>query len=84
MAFLVRDRSADNLLDVIATDIIIQLIQIGMMRGYLSVWDLPNAGVAPAMAWMGHPVPAGALMPGMASAEEMEQLRTLPLLSTPW
>ena len=80
MAFLMRDRSADNLLDAIATDIIInQLIQIGMMRGYLSVWDLPSTGAAPAMAWMGHPVPAGTSMPGMASAAEMEQLRTLPL-----
>ncbi len=31
------------------------------------------------MAWMGHHVPDGALMPGMASAEEMQRLRTLPL-----
>jgi uncharacterized protein (DUF305 family) len=30
------------------------------------------------MAWMGHPVPEGTLMPGMASAEEMTRLRTLP------
>jgi uncharacterized protein (DUF305 family) len=80
MAFLMRDRSADNLLDAIATDIVInQLIQIGMMRGYLSVWDLPSTGAEPAMTWMGHPVPAGTLMPGMASAAEMQQLRTLPL-----
>lgn len=80
MAFLMRDRSTDNLLDAIATDIIInQLIQIGMMRGYLSVWDLPSISAEPAMAWMGHPVPAGTPMPGMASAEEMQQLRTLPV-----
>ena len=79
MAFLMRDRSTDNLLDAIATDIIFnQLIQIGMMRGYLIVWDLPVTGDEPAMAWMGHPVPEGTLMPGLASAEEMQRLRTLP------
>jgi uncharacterized protein (DUF305 family) len=80
MSFLMRDRSTDNLVDAIATDIIVnQMIQIGMMRGYLSVWDVPSTGAEPAMAWMGHPVPAGTLMPGMASAEEIQQLRTLPL-----
>ena len=79
MALLMRDRSTDNLLDAIATDIIFnQLIQIGMMRGYLTVWVLPVTGNGPAMAWMGHPVPDGALMPGLASADELTQMRTLP------
>ena len=81
MSILMRDRSADNLMDAIATDIIFnQLMQIGTMRGYLSVWDLPAAvpeGAPPPMAWMGHPTEG--LMPGLASPEELQALRTLPV-----
>ncbi len=79
MSFSIRDRSNDNLLDAIATDIILnQLIQIGMMRGYLNVSELPPsapAGGDPPMAWMGHPTDG--LMPGMATPAELVSLRDL-------
>jgi uncharacterized protein (DUF305 family) len=52
--------------------------EIGMMHAWLADWGLDPTGSAPAMAWM----PEGmrdlgedGLMPGMASADEMERLR---------
>jgi uncharacterized protein (DUF305 family) len=50
--------------------------QIGMMSGWLQVWGLSPNLDGPHMAWMGHDVEGR--MPGMASQEEIEQLRTLP------
>jgi len=77
MALIMRDRTDDELLDTLATDILLtQLGQIGMMRGWLDQWNLPLVSEDPHMAWMGHPVEG--LMPGMATPEEVEQLRTLP------
>jgi uncharacterized protein (DUF305 family) len=77
MALIMRDRTDDSLLDTISTDILLtQLGQVGMMRGWLDQWNLSLVGKDPHMAWMGHPVEG--LMPGMATPEEIEQLRTLP------
>jgi uncharacterized protein (DUF305 family) len=77
MALIIRDRTADPQLFALATDIVLtQQTQIGMMTGWLDQWDLPLTGEEPAMAWMGHPVTG--LMPGMASAEQIQQLRDLP------
>lgn len=68
-------------MDAVATDIILnQRIQIGMMRGYLNVWELPveaPADADPPMAWMGHPTDG--LMPGMATPEERISLRDPPV-----
>lgn len=57
--------------------------QIGQMEAWLHLWDLPTARSGPRMAWMAgheahaaHGAPEGdATMPGMATSEEMQQLR---------
>lgn len=58
-----------------------QQAQIGIMRTWLDEWGLSLTSTEPAMAWMpgGHNtlLPDGR-MPGMASAEDLEKLRTLP------
>ncbi len=77
MALIIRDRTDAELLHTIATDIVLtQSSQVGMMRGWLDQWNLPLVSEDPHMAWMGHPVEG--LMPGMATPEEVDQLRTLP------
>lgn len=77
MALIIRDRSEDDLLHTIATDILLtQTSQTGMMRGWLDLWDLHLVGEEPRMSWMGHPVEG--LMPGMATPDEIQQLRELP------
>jgi len=83
MAFVVRDASQDRDLRALAYDIIVtQSAQRGVFMGWLQQWGLSQASAAPRMAWMpGHasaPVaPAGAapLMHGMATDEELAQLR---------
>lgn len=80
MALIIRDRTGDEQLRALATDIILsQQHQIGMMRGWLDLWDLSPNLQGPMMAWMDHPVEEGELMPGMATAEQIESLRTLPV-----
>jgi uncharacterized protein (DUF305 family) len=52
--------------------------EIGMMHQWLREWDLSPTGTQPRMAWMGGEFsggPAGGLMPGMASAEQLTGLR---------
>lgn len=68
--------------DIVAT----QTNQAGRMQGWLTLWGLPVAG-GQTMAWMGgssgHDMPMGSnasadgLMPGMATEEELTQLRGL-------
>jgi uncharacterized protein (DUF305 family) len=78
MAGIVHDRTNDDLLKVLTTDIILgQQDQIGQMEGWLNLWGLSQTSSEPAMAWMGHPVEGR--MPGMASPEEVDSLRTLPV-----
>ena len=79
MSQILHDRTADEQLLTITTDIAMtQQGQIGTMLGWLDLWDLSPTGADPAMAWMDHPVTDG-LMPGMATAEQVEQLSTLPV-----
>ncbi|MDN3296296.1 DUF305 domain-containing protein [Streptomyces ficellus] len=83
MSFIVRDRTRDEEVRRLAYDIAnTQANQRGMMLGWLDLWGLPK--VAPdrePMAWMGtpshHAAPAGggALMPGMATAAQLDALR---------
>src|SRR5262245_49801394 len=76
MAGIVHDRTNDDDLKVLTTDIILgQQDQIGQMEGWLNLWGLSQTGTEPAMAWMGHPVEGR--MPGMASPEELASLRTM-------
>ncbi|MFD9030591.1 DUF305 domain-containing protein [Streptomyces sp. NPDC059567] len=83
MSFIVRDRTQDEEVRRLAYDIAnTQANQRGMMLGWLDMWGLPKveSGTEP-MAWMGMgghgdtgPLD-GALMPGMATKTELEQLR---------
>jgi uncharacterized protein (DUF305 family) len=86
MAFIVRDVTTDARLRALTYDIIVtQTAQRGVFMGWLQQWGLPQASAGPRMTWMhaqthgAHPPAtsgAGAgLMPGMASAREMEELR---------
>ncbi|GAA3370826.1 DUF305 domain-containing protein [Streptomyces sannanensis] len=85
MSLIVRDRTDDEDVRRLAYDIAnTQANQRGMLLGWLDLWGLPKVspGSEP-MAWMGAqthhghhgPSGAGALMPGMATKAELEQLR---------
>lgn len=80
MADLIRTRTSDPALTLLATDIVLgQQVQIGRFYGWLEQWDLPATTPRP-MAWLGNdhdtmPMP----MPGMATSDEIRRLRDLPL-----
>ena len=86
MANLVPERSTDPEVRQLAFDIAeTQQNQVGRMQGWLALWGLPPTG-GDTMAWMasatshaGHDTSAmdGALMSGMATEEELAQLRSL-------
>ncbi|WP_326599853.1 DUF305 domain-containing protein [Streptomyces sp. NBC_01803] len=87
MSFLVRDRTDDEAVRLLAYDIInTQANQRGMMLGWLETWGVPKSTSEP-MRWMdgadggegtagahGHGAGAAA-MPGMATDEELDELR---------
>lgn len=76
MATLLRDRTDDPEMRQLTLDIMLtQQAQIGQMQGWLAAWDLPIAHTGPAMAWMG--MPTTNLMPGMATQEQLNQMRGL-------
>ncbi|MFD0634765.1 DUF305 domain-containing protein [Catenulispora yoronensis] len=79
MAFTIRDATDDEQVRRLAFDIInTQANQRGMMLGWLAAWQLPVYSPAEPMAWMGaaHSMaPGGALMPGMATDEQLTALR---------
>ncbi|MCY0937310.1 DUF305 domain-containing protein [Streptomyces sp. H34-S4] len=90
MSFIVRDRTKDEPVRSLAYDIAnTQANQRGMLLGWLDLWGLPKAVAdEPPMSWMGTQGAAGmeghdmggvvtkpgALMPGMATKEELAQL----------
>jgi uncharacterized protein (DUF305 family) len=84
MANLVPERSQDPEVRQLAFDIsATQTNQAGRMQGWLSLWGLPVTG-GDTMAWMsgsgghaGHDTAGGALMPGMATEDELANLRQL-------
>ena len=77
MADIVRARTKDPTIRVLATDIVLtQQAQIGQFQGWLAAWGLPIGSAEPAMSWMGHPTPG--LMPGLATDEEIAALGELP------
>lgn len=86
MANLVAERSEDPEVESLAFDIAeTQQNQAGRMQGWLALWDVPLTG-GDTMAWMadaghgahgGHSAGTGALMPGMATEEELADLRSL-------
>ena len=81
MAFVIRDKSADEELRTLAYDIIVtQSAQRGVFMGWLQQWRLPQASAAPRMAWMpGHALEREEggvpLMHGMASDDELRRLQ---------
>lgn len=91
MAFIIRERSNDAAVRSLAFDIInTQATQRGMMMGWLEQWGLTQTTSRPALAWMnnntGSKMDHGSmqtssehsgLMPGMASTEEIDKLKSL-------
>jgi uncharacterized protein (DUF305 family) len=87
MANLAPGRSQDPVILSLAFDIsATQTNQVGRMQGWLSLWGLPNTSGRPPMEWMGghdHSMDGmdmsspDALMPGMATEQELDQLRSL-------
>jgi uncharacterized protein (DUF305 family) len=81
MANLALERSEDPEVRQLAFDISsTQTNQVGRMQGWLSLWGVAPTG-GEAMAWMaghgGHSMGADGLMPGMATEEELAELRSL-------
>jgi uncharacterized protein (DUF305 family) len=83
MANLALERSEDPEVRQLAFDISsTQTNQAGRMQGWLSLWGVPPSGGEP-MAWMtgdaghGHAMTTAGLMPGMATEEELAELRSL-------
>jgi uncharacterized protein (DUF305 family) len=76
MSEVAHRRSADPDLNYLAFDILsTQQGQIGIMSGWLDLWEQSQSGSAEPMAWMGHDGP----MPGMATHAEIERLDRLPV-----
>jgi uncharacterized protein (DUF305 family) len=87
MSFIVRDRTDDEGVRSLAYDIInTQANQRGMMLAWLDQWDLPKTSGESPMAWMSHEHDGmdmhstfkphdGALMPGMATNKQLDELR---------
>ena len=74
MAALAYDRSDDPAVRLLAFDILTtQQGQIGIMSGWLDAWGVPWTTTGPRMAWMG--MPTEGLMPGMATASQLDALR---------
>jgi len=72
MATLIRDRTADESLRAFTLDIMLtQQAQAGMMQGWLGIWGRPPAKGAP-MGGQGETM-------GMATPEQVSQLKALPL-----
>lgn len=83
MSYIVRDRTADEDIRRLAYDIAqTQANQRGMMLGWLDLWELPKISPDGYMAWMhgdheNHESKDGSLMPGMATAAELDRLGEL-------
>lgn len=71
LAELATERTSDPAVRTLARDLALtQQSQIGQMRGWLDAWGLPATTTEEAMAWMGMAGP----MPGLASADEIDEL----------
>jgi len=79
MASIVLDRisGTDTPLHFFLNDMVLtQTNQMGQMEGWMNIWGVPLGSSEPPMAWMDHEVTG--LMPGMATDEQINELRTLP------
>ena len=92
LAMIIRDLSDDPDIRLLAYDIATsQSGQAGQMQGWLNTWQLPQAAPEPAMTWMTRPTLAGEghdhgtegahspgePMPGLATADQIAELKTL-------
>lgn len=78
MAGYERDNTTNASLKLLAFDIeTSQEQQVGQMTGWLAAWGVPQESTAPQMAWMGHHLAPGQLMPGMATAAQLDRLESL-------
>ncbi|MCX5601220.1 DUF305 domain-containing protein [Streptomyces phaeochromogenes] len=84
MSYIVRDQTDDEDARRLAYDIAqTQANQRGMLFGWLDLWELPKISADGYMTWMKdqkhgeHQAKDGTLMPGMATADELEQLGKL-------
>jgi uncharacterized protein (DUF305 family) len=76
MSEIAHRRSDSPDLNPMAFDILsTQQGQIGIMSGWLDLWQQSQRGSAEPMRWMGHAGP----MPGMAAPADIAELDTLPL-----
>jgi uncharacterized protein (DUF305 family) len=83
MAQLVRTRTKDPKVAALAAGVEdSQLLDIGALRGYLTLWGAPTLPSGPPMAWMTEAHHAAAAMggmttmPGMATTQQINELRT--------
>jgi uncharacterized protein (DUF305 family) len=76
MAMIVRDRTDDPDMRRMAYDMATtQGHQAGQLYGWLAAWGLRQLGSQPPMTWMGHTGHGmSALMPGMATPEQLGEL----------
>jgi uncharacterized protein (DUF305 family) len=73
MATIIRDRTTNEELRYVTLDMILtQQAQLGQMQGWLAVWQQPLAVAEPPMNGHGEHM-------GMATAEQIDSLRTLPV-----
>jgi uncharacterized protein (DUF305 family) len=92
MALLIRDRTDDAAVRLLAYDIAnSQSQQAGQMFGWLATWGLSQAPSEPSMTWMTRPTldgddhahgdgtahEPGSPMPGMATRAQLDELATL-------
>lgn len=78
MAQIVRDNGTDPEVRLMAYDIETQQLgQVGQFRGWLDSWGQTPQSSEAQMAWMGHGLEPGELMPGMATTAELDKLRGL-------
>lgn len=90
LAMIVREVSDDPEMRTLAYDIATtQSQQAGQLYGWLSAWDLSQAGSEPSMTWMTRPALDGSVhdshaghepggpMPGLATRAQIDELRSL-------
>ena len=74
MAQIAQQNTNDPAIRTLASDMALtQQGQIGRMQGMLSVWGLPLSGSGERIEWMGEPM--GGRMPGMATPQDLDELR---------
>jgi uncharacterized protein (DUF305 family) len=100
LSFIIRDLTGDEPVRLLAYDIATtQGAQSGMMQGWLSVWGLPAHGTDPSMTWMMQPSlkgeghdhgsgdsahEPGEPMPGLATPEQITELKGLTGVAAEW